>query len=199
MRYFSMHIPKTGGTAFYDWLCHQFNDVSVNIKRDMVKYESFTSMVDCEVVHGHVKYREMSPFLTGKEKLITWVRNPIDRVISNYCFFKQTLQNPLRPHSPVVQKNAHRKNESLIQYAMRPETQNVISDYLEGVSLDSIHFIGSLESFRTDLKQFSHQMRHANRYYPGVLNKSKGCGLLESIRTGFRVVERTQSKRYPAV
>mgnify|MGYP002475453695 CR=1 FL=1 len=176
MRYFSMHIPKTGGTAFYDWLCHQFKDVSVNVKRDMVKYESFTNLLDCDVVHGHVKFREIAPYLTGKEKLIVWVRNPIDRVISNYYFFKNALQNPLRPQSSVAQANAHRKDETLIHYAMRPETQNMISDYLEGVSLDSLYFIGSLESFETDIYQLSNQLSHTNRYYPGALNQGEKFG-----------------------
>lgn len=156
MKIVSIHIPKTAGTTFYDWLCFHFNDVSVNLKRDLVRLDAFSGILHHEVVHGHIRFLEIAPYLQGNEKLITWVRNPVDRVISNYCFFKKTISDSSHQNPKVYQENKHRKNETLVEYAQKPETQNQISKYLEGTDLNQFFFIGLFEDFHSELNQLTH-------------------------------------------
>lgn len=155
MKIVSIHIPKTAGTTFYDWLCFHFNDVSINLKRDLVRLDAFSGILHHEVVHGHIRFSEIAPYLKGHEKLITWVRNPIDRVISNYRFFIKTITEPIHQNTKVYQANAHRKNETLLEYAQRAETQNQMSKYLEGSDLNQFFFIGLFEEFQTELNHLS--------------------------------------------
>ena len=172
MKILSIHIQKTAGSAFYDWLCHQFNDVSVNMKRELVQQEAFTGLLHHEVVHGHIKYREVNRFLNGDEKILTWVRHPVDRVISNYRFFKSTLEDPLRRNPVVFQKNKHRLNETLAEYIERPETQNMMSDFLQGVDLEQLYFIGVFEQFNSDLERLAKKLKTSKTYIPPRINES---------------------------
>lgn len=164
----SIHIPKTGGTSFYKILKGQYDEaVSTSLRRVDVQsalkhYGGLIEHLDpkTKVLHGHFHYKELE--LGPKEdtkqpKIITFLRHPVDRVISNYRFFKAGLEQPER--NPENYKlNKHRIGEDLLTYASRLENQNVMCKFLDGISLNDLFFVGLLEHFEQDIHELTELM-----------------------------------------
>jgi hypothetical protein len=156
----SIHLPKTGGTSFYQILQQVYGDnVSIPFKRQDYQrcLDTRGALLPCldpgiRVVHGHLRYREVEPIIAAHiPKLILWLRDPIDRIISNYHFFIDGLKHPER-NPAVYEENKHRLNETLEEYAALKENQNRIHDFLDGARLEDFFFIGFLEHFDADLQ-----------------------------------------------
>jgi hypothetical protein len=176
----SIHIPKTAGTAFYHVLKKQYGTgLSPSYKRKHIK--SLTSEIELSskelsekyaVLHGHFRYQEIIKLHENQRvKLITWVRDPVERLISNYHFFKHRLQNP--ELNPVVfEKNKHRINESLEEYAQLEENRNRMSWFLEGISIEEFFFIGIMEDFNNGLIHLSTLLNWSQFELPPMINTS---------------------------
>lgn len=160
----SIHIPKTGGTSFYQLLQQAYGAeaVSISYKRKhymaaMQEHDSFLdSLPDgLRVLHGHLRYPEVADLhRQSGAKAICWLRDPVERVISNHRFFLHRLRNPhINPRGYAL--NKHRVNESLTTYAARPENRNVISRHLEGIALEELAFVGFLHRFEADLHRLA--------------------------------------------
>ncbi|MDQ8182369.1 sulfotransferase family 2 domain-containing protein [Pelagicoccus sp. SDUM812005] len=84
---YSVHIPKCGGTSFRIWLQSSFSgavlfDYSKRWERsdaDALTERLFGK--DCFHAHGAVDALDDCPFSVTK---VTWLRHPVDRVISYY-------------------------------------------------------------------------------------------------------------------
>lgn len=157
----SIHIPKTAGTSFYHVLSQVYGTtLSVSYKRKHLKpllldgQLSLQSIAqDIRVIHGHFYYQEVKQLHQATNaKVICWLRDPVDRLISNYDFFIAGLQNPSR--NPVnYEHNKHRLNEDLLTYASKEENRNRMHDFLAGIDLESLFFIGRQEKFTEDIKR----------------------------------------------
>lgn len=155
----SIHIPKTAGRSFYNILEQVYGSkLSISYKRqDLTKaLENHSSLAasiaeKISVIHGHLYYRELGQIhKTTNARLICWLRDPVDRVVSNYHFFIRGLQNPSRnPAGYAV--NKHRINETLIEYASKEGTRNRMSKFLDGIHIDDLFFIGLQEHFEEDV------------------------------------------------
>jgi hypothetical protein len=162
----SIHIPKTGGTSFYQVLQQVYGPtVTPSLKRRdyaalIARHGSLETAFDPEIraVHGHLYYRELAALhRTSGAKVICWLRHPVVRVWSNYRFFIHRLQNPaLNPD--VAAQNQHRREESLLEYARLEENRNRMSKFLEGLALDDLFFVGLLEDFEADLQRLCRLM-----------------------------------------
>lgn len=156
----SIHIPKTAGTSFYHILRQVYGGhLSISYKRRDFKkavetYGSFEKSLtnEIKVLHGHFHYSEIRDLHRSQQpKIICWLRDPVDRVVSNYRFFIDGLNNPDRnPRNYTL--NKHRLNETLDTYASLPENQNRMSTFLKGIQPEDLFFVGLLETFETDLK-----------------------------------------------
>lgn len=157
---FSMHIPKTAGTSFYKNLELNYTNISPSLKRrDIIEIRHKNALLDQlmrrDVVHGHMTYNEAIDLLGVKsERIIFWVRNPVQRVISNYSFFIQGLHNPSRNKQNYL-INRHRINESLLEYAEKEENRNRISKFLGNMDWSRCLFIGRVENFEEDIMELS--------------------------------------------
>ena len=171
----SSHIPRTGGNLFRNVLYDIFGvrDAKVNV-RDRVLYDEkyFTKkgnfilyedygdkpnwnkyelkpsldIKHFKCIHGHFrlgKYLDLS-----SHKLVTWLRNPIDRVISEYFFYKNS---PL--HYNPIQDRILKEELDLYDFCSLSSTKNIYSKYIEK-NLENIDFIGITETYNDSLKKF---------------------------------------------
>jgi hypothetical protein len=116
----------------------------------IVSEKDFT---DTKCIHGHflpIKYLLLSTKHTTK--FITWLRNPVDRVLSHYYFWKKTY-NP--DTSPPFQRQMVEENWSLERFCLGPEVKNLYAQFLWGFPLVYFDFIGITEFYQQDLNYFS--------------------------------------------
>lgn len=155
----SIHVPKTAGTSFHAILRQVYRQgVSRPFRRMEILAQTTPEALltgEIRVVHGHFHYPEICTLHRAHgARLICWLRDPVDRVVSNYHFFKQKLRTP--DQNPTnYQLNKHRKNESLATYARLPENQNVMSLFLEEAALEDFFFIGFQETFAADVRRLA--------------------------------------------
>ena len=90
----SLHIPKTAGTSFRNILKSVYGENQVvrfdisrmGVVRMNENVYQKSKLPNVKVIHGHFTFQDLSGSFTLPEtyKLITWMRDPVKRVISNY-------------------------------------------------------------------------------------------------------------------
>jgi hypothetical protein len=164
----SVHLPKTAGTSFRASLEKHFGsslkadyqDIPINLptwKRNSMALcnavsHTFNDFSGTECIHGHflpVKYR----LLEIKRPLtyVTWLRNPVERVISHYYFWKTHLPPVLPPlHAKMV-----REEWTLERFCLGTEMKNLYHQFLWGFPIEKFIFIGITENYAEDFGWFS--------------------------------------------
>jgi len=139
-----IHIPKTGGTTIVDTLSRQIlfnkfqrlNPTRSTHPRDFLEgvanlLEKVISESKVEVVGGHFGFAA-HPKLTDPSEYFTVLRDPIERVISEYYFMKHKAM--------YYQQLIESENLSLVDYIHHPETfylNNLQTRLISGVSYES--------------------------------------------------------------
>lgn len=160
----SLHIPKTAGTSF------RSNLVNVYGKRAVARFDilkgkiwldekEFTGDVlpsHIRVIHGHFIYAELALRLniTPQMKKITWLRDPVERVVSNYFYLSDMMKYYMQEekhHINVLSK----MQRTLEEYAADPLNRNRMSSFLTGIALHEFDFVGQIEHFSNHLQQLS--------------------------------------------
>lgn len=163
----SIHIPKTAGTAFRLILNESIpakNFAKVDIQpsgRIRVNDQIFKSNKlgkSVSHIHGHFSYKDLHENfeLDPEVEYITWVRDPVERVLSNYYFLKRIIEERLKEQED--ENLWPRMGKSLEEYVALEENQNVMSRFLEGAPLDSFKFIGLQDHYSEDLKHLQELM-----------------------------------------
>jgi hypothetical protein len=104
------------------------------------------------VIHGHFSLSGLRRYfpVSGQVPLITWLRDPVARVVSHYHYLAQRLAAEINPSGP-----GHRvlrvMQRSLLEYAQLPINRNVMSSFLDGAQLEQFTFIGFVEDYNHDL------------------------------------------------
>jgi hypothetical protein len=158
----SLHIPKTAGTSFRNILKEEYGENAV-VRLDInsigetrcneVLYEK-EKTPSAKVLHGHFSYNAIYQRfdLPGEIKIITWVRDPVERVISNYYYLESQLIAILKEE----QRNLSilcKIQRSLLEYARHEINRNRQFKFLEGSECTDFAFIGIQEYFEQDLKE----------------------------------------------
>ena len=157
----AIHLPKTGGSSFYEILKKVYGEQKV-VRYTKGKYKK---VIDAgktleddlgskvSVIQGHLGYTDVKEIIKkNQSKVIIWMRNPIERVISNYTWWEfKTRTNPNHPEK-------HRINETLEVYITRKETQNKMYKALKGLKLKDVYFIGFLENFENDMTELASKL-----------------------------------------
>lgn len=163
----SLHIPKTAGTSFRANLLHVYGKKGV-ARFDILKgkiwldEKEFTGDVlpaHIRVIHGHFVYAELASRLniTPQMKKITWLREPVERVVSNYFYLADMMKYYMQEekhHINVLSK----MQRTLEEYAADPLNRNRMSSFLTGISLNEFDFVGQIEHFSMHLQQLSNQL-----------------------------------------
>lgn len=158
----SLHIPKTGGTSFSDVLERAYpNQVAffyrANHKLTHPKLRDRAGLRDpgvlseiedegIKVIHGHASGRWFLKSIPDQSRYWTWVRNPVERVISAYYYLGQRGQRDReRPGASKVE------GRSLEEFAMTEQNQNIQSRVLKSMDLSQMGFVGITERFDESL------------------------------------------------
>jgi hypothetical protein len=156
----SIHIPKTAGRTFLSILNAVYETENVahfdrkNFPdKSIPETEQFKSHITekVKVIHGHFRYKEIKDWeMIRKAKFIAWFRHPVERVISNYSFFKKRITLAL--DDPELQR---RKHETLMKYASLNETRNAMSNFIEGLDIKDFFFTGIMEYYNDDVNKLA--------------------------------------------
>ncbi|MGD2186482.1 MAG: hypothetical protein PVI71_10160 [Desulfobacterales bacterium] len=182
----SLHLPKTAGTSFAAALETHFqtrflidnSDLPINTSQYernrsalvacLRNADNDISDVDC--IHGH--FLPMKYLLMGDKrelKFVTWMRHPVERVLSHYYFWKKTYR-------PGKVPNLHRKvveeNWSIERFCLGPEVRNLYWQFLWGFPIDYFDFIGITEFYENDFAYFVQHYLGGDHIKPKRLNVS---------------------------
>lgn len=165
----SLHIPKTAGTSFRTFLKHIYGfnsavrlDINITTRRIDIENQEFAgSRIPSEirVIHGHFYYRHLIEQFRLKEgiKFITWLREPSERVISNYFYLAKRLKEELNEEEKGL-NILSKMQKSLIEYARNDISRNRIHKFLEGADLKDFFFVGLHEHYSEDMKDLAPMM-----------------------------------------
>lgn len=162
----SLHIPKTAGTSFRNILKDVYGDEKVirldialkhgKLKINQKQFENKSLDKNWKVIHGHFSPSLLvSKFVIHDEiPYITWLRDPVERVISNYYYLEKRLKEVMDEESRGL-NILSKMQRSLIEYASADNNRNRMSKFLEGKALEDFLFVGIVEHFSDDLVDLS--------------------------------------------
>ena len=151
----SVHIHKNGGMKFKNFLMKSYGQKLLleygkdneilkrffsggnNPEPNIQNYENY------DIVHGHFLANRFDSF--PNIELITFLREPAQRVISNYYFFKRNFY----AHSPIC--HMIKEGLSLEEYIDLDSSKNVQSFFFANKSIQDFKFIGILEEYETSI------------------------------------------------
>lgn len=148
----SVHIPKCAGTSFRHVLQALYGDkLWPNYGAIFTRNQAQPGLVPAHTVcvHGHF-LADAFDDLDPRRHLLTWVRHPVERVVSNYYHFLR---------SPDMRDDCCRhlfeERLSLRQFAELDWMRNEATRYLAGKSPDAFAFVGVAENFTASLAVFA--------------------------------------------
>ncbi|MCL2932549.1 MAG: sulfotransferase family protein [Trichodesmium sp. MAG_R03] len=149
----SIHVPKTAGTTFKNILFQVYGTEGVCVDNQPGYPEVGTK---ARVIHGHfptIKYEGKYP----SAKRIIWLRNPVERLISQYFYWKGLPlgENPFNdPHHTLVVE----QNLSILEFAEMPEMRNLMYKATSEKPITNFYFIGIKEYFKEDLQRLKEKL-----------------------------------------
>ena len=158
-----IHIPKSGGHTIYKTFKTVYKnklDIPRNRKEYFLTYPPVNSLINIipdhvRVIYGHFEYKRIKDIHEKyNSKIITWLRNPVDRVISNYFYRMMKTEMNINPWPNI----AYTLDTSLLDFARESVNINLMSKFLEGIEPEELYFIGTLENIDEDLKIISRML-----------------------------------------
>lgn len=170
----SLHLPKTAGNSLLLALNSAFGEKNLfQDYSDMIRIQEYLAgklsaqetfegqnrqdvMANYQCIHGHFLPAKYFSLLKKTDlKFITFLRNPVERLISQYHFFQRSYDP--QTAGPLFRKIIE-ENWSLEQFCFSEEYHNIYSKYLLGFSYESFDFIGLTEFYEDDLLYFSDKL-----------------------------------------
>ena len=162
----SVHIPKTAGSSFKkileayfeDKILFDYEDAPINTPPFFRKYKALKDSFltpkrlhgNARCIHGHFMPYKYSRLDRNKTLFVTWLRNPLERMISHYKYWIRTYT----PQSPRLHRKIVEEKWSLEDFCFSPATRNFYAQFLWSFPLELFDFIGITESFDEDLQVF---------------------------------------------
>ena len=166
----SIHIPKAGGSSLRHALCsvygtHLWADYTRQWSPSDAHLAEIPKSARC--LHGHF---EADAFKTRfpDAKLITWIRNPVDRIVSLY---RHILHRPDLENSYI--REIHQHQPDLVEFSQIPWVSNHAFNYLKDFSPEDFTFVGFLEDFACSLRSCAHRLDWPNIPEPVWSNKAE--------------------------
>lgn len=154
----SLHIPKSGGSSFRDFLRSLYGEAM----RPMYTSEETAPRLVHKVrlepgtscLHGHFQADAFDHLLPGALK-ITWLRDPVERVVSGYYQF---LRHPDTADESDFNRDFFESGMSLMEFARHENIRDSLFWYLNAVPLEDFFFVGITERYMESMKLFCHLM-----------------------------------------
>lgn len=173
----SVHIPKTAGTSFRNTLQAVYGEsavarLDINLGSKDIKFneQAFTAHKvpsSVRVVHGHFCPADLQATFALQPEVpyITWLRDPVDRVASNYYYLAKRLAEELDESGRGL-NILSKMQRTLMEYARAKNNCNRMSRFLNGISLTQLAFVGIVEHYHEDLAELSRLLNwpHAPEY-----------------------------------
>ncbi len=150
----SVHVPKCAGTSFRHVLAELYGEAlwlnyGTVFCREQFRAELVPAQAAC--IHGHFFADAFDGLETAAARqLITWVRHPVDRVVSNYHHF---LRGPDMRDDCC--RALHEQGLRLREFAELDWMRNCATRYLAGKAIEEFAFVGVAERFEDSLNIFA--------------------------------------------
>jgi len=147
----SIHVPKCAGTSFRRVLteicgARIWYNYGTIFSRDQARAELVPR--GTQFIHGHFLADAFDDLFPGR-RLVTWVRHPVERLVSNYLHF---LRSPDMRDDCC--RAVHERKLSLRQFSDLEWMQNEASRYLANKPVQDFEFIGITEKFGASIREF---------------------------------------------
>lgn len=158
---FSVHIPKTAGTSFARALEQRYGkrlalyygvkDPKTTEGLRVPREELAGAAAELagrgfEALHGHYHVREVLPLIESPSQVWTWLRDPVERTLSQFDFFKE---RPLELKA--LAQRVKSGEVGLDEFAGLRAVRDLQSRYLKGFPLADYGFVGITEQFELGL------------------------------------------------
>ena len=189
----SVHLPKTAGQTFGRILRNHYGPRFRLVKEDRPIHDAPTrrkwralmglaklsggalNEIDC--IHGHfLPVKFLGVAAVRPVHFVTWLRDPVQRLISHYQYWKRTVPESLdfRLHHRMLAENW-----SLERFAMGEEMRNFYSQFFWGFPCEQLGFVGIVEHFDDDLAWFC-QSFLGQQVQPDIRNVNPEKGVRET-------------------
>jgi hypothetical protein len=170
-----VHIHKNAGNTFYSVLWKIYGRRLIKDKsqgRNVIgkflnpKYESRRGVMKIDPNGVHRRYRLIGGHFYSKRyshlkddgwKFVTWIREPVDRIISHYDHFKRWNAT----------SKAHKRNQTMLKYFENPkfsimEFSKMFPNYQTRFvgDIELFDFVGIVERFDEDYIKFCDMFGH---------------------------------------
>ncbi len=151
----SIHIPKCAGTSFRQILDSAYGDrIWHNYGVIFSREQARPGLVPpgARAIHGHFIADSFDDLFPGR-RLITWVRHPVERLVSNYHHF---LRSPdMRDDCCRI---VHERGLGLREFADLDWMRNMATRYLANKPLRDFEFVGIAERFGDSMDVFCREL-----------------------------------------
>lgn len=176
----SLHIPKTAGTSFRNILKSVYGSGNVarfdmmpktGIRLNEAPYDA-DKLPEIQVIHGHFNFKALGETYTLPEnyKSITWLRDPVERVVSNFFYLEERLVEIVdesKRHVNILGK----MQRTLIEYARDKGNRNRQFKFLRGVELSDFDIVGIQEFYAEDVEAIARVLQWSK--IPNVVHHNK--------------------------
>ena len=161
----SLHIPKTGGTSFGAVLQQAYpggvafcyrpdNRLTHPLLRDRRRLSDPELLAELEasgirVIHGHAPAAWFLPNISDPARYWTWLRDPVERVISAYYYLQSRTKRLAGPDGRAPRDRI--RGRTLEQFAARLQHRNLQSRSLAEFDIEQMGFVGITERFEESL------------------------------------------------
>lgn len=168
----SVHLPKTAGSSFRALLERRFGDrllldyddrplAHSDEVRNAAAVELSSSdhagiLAEYDCVHGHflpLKYAGLK-----NATFITWMRDPVERYVSHYLFWKRNWEEQaIAPRNPGLKSLLEGGGAfpDMEEFLQMPEFLNVYARFLWNFDLGRFSFIGFVETRQASLARLA--------------------------------------------